>query len=120
MIQERKKNKSLIEKTKLLTIASYFSPAGDPAWSVVKELTSFTGEADGPDEVGESDLVVELHQGDIIVKQRVVIVWMDNDLGHTAWNLVSIWASLSLFSKVEGPLTQRISALRETTHEIKQ
>lgn len=53
--------------------------------------------------VGESDRVVELHQGDIIVKDGFIVLRMNDDLGHRVLHLVLVRANLTLSSKVNDP-----------------
>lgn len=69
---------------KVLTILTSFSPTGSPAQSSIEELAGAAGKADGSDVVGKSDWGEEPHQGKVIVVQCVVVVRMDDDLGHTA------------------------------------
>ena len=59
--------------------------------------------------VGESDRGAELHQGNIIVKDAFIVLWMNDDLGHRALHLVRVRANLSLSSKVNDPGTRDVS-----------
>lgn len=59
--------------------------------------------------VAESDEAVELHQGDVIVKGGVVVLRMDDDLGHGALHLVLVSSILALSSKVDDPGTGDMS-----------
>ena len=65
------------------------------------KLAGVTRQAYRSDVVIETDCAAELHQGDVVVKRCVIVVRMDDDLGHSAAKLMNIRAGLSLSSKVE-------------------
>lgn len=85
------------------TCVGKFPPASGIAGSSIVELAGVTCEADGPDVISKVDGVAELHEGDVIVKQGVVPVRMDDDLGHCSVHLINIRPTLSLSSKVNSP-----------------
>lgn len=94
---------------RILTVLSKFAPASGPAESGVVELAGATCQADWSDVVSESDGAAELHYSNVIVEQSVVVVRMDDDIGHSAGLLMDVGASLSLSSKVEGICTRGFS-----------
>lgn len=65
------------------------------------KLAGVTRQAYRFDVVIETDCAAELHQCDVVVKQCVIVVRMDDDLGQSAFNLMNIRSGLSLSSKVE-------------------
>lgn len=94
---------SKVEPLRILTGVGKFPPAGGIAQSSIVDLAGGVCKANGPGVVGESDGAVEFHEGDVVVEQGVVIVRMDDDLGHCAVHFVSIRPTLSLSSKVDSP-----------------
>ena len=64
----------------LLTSLSGGAPAGDPRHLASREVVGGGGEADGPDVLVEGDVLVQLHQGDVVVVGRGVIVPVGDDL----------------------------------------
>lgn len=82
------------------------APPGDPAGRWAVEPTGAARQTDRSDVVIEGNAAAELHQGDVIVEQCVVVVGMNDDLGDAAGNLIRVGPSLSLPSKVEGPWRQ--------------
>ena len=50
----------------LLTSLSGGAPAGDPRHLASREVVGGGGEADGPDVLVEGDVLVQLHQGDVV------------------------------------------------------
>lgn len=77
-----------------------------PAGSGGIELAEVTCQTAGSDVVGESDRAAKLHQGAIIVKDGLVVLRMNDDLGHRALYLILVTASLTLSSKVNDPGTR--------------
>ena len=71
-----------MQHERILTIISEFAPAGGPAGSRVEDLAGATCQANWSDVVIESDRAAELHQGNVIIEQCVVVVRMDDDLRH--------------------------------------
>lgn len=96
----------MVRLNKNLTILSEFAPASGPAGCGVVELTGATCQADRSDVVSEVDRAAELHQGNVVVQVRIVVVRVDKDLRHTLFHLMSVRPSLSLSPKVERPCTQ--------------
>lgn len=94
---------SKVELFRILTSVGKFPPAGGIAQSSIVDLAGGICKANGPGVVGESDGAVEFHEGDIVVEQGVIIVRMEDDLGHCAVHFVSIRPTLGLSSKVDSP-----------------
>lgn len=63
----------------LLTSLSGGSPAGDPRLLACWEIIGGGGQADGPDVLVQGDLLVQLHQGNVVVVGKGVIVLVGND-----------------------------------------
>lgn len=88
---------------KALTSVVGVSPSAGPTGRGVVEQAGAARQADGSDVVAVTDSTAELHQCNVVVKEGVVVVAMDDDLAHRANNFVWIGATLSLPSQVNGP-----------------
>lgn len=95
---------SILELQRILTRVRKFPPASGITECSIVDLTGAFCKADGPDVVSESDGAAEFHEGNVIVKQGLVPVRMDDDPRHCAVHLINIQPTLSLSSKVDNPV----------------
>lgn len=99
------------QNCKPLTTLIKSPPATGPTSCGVVELAGAARQTDGSDEVGVGDGAAELHQGNVVVEEGVVVVGMDDDPRHGAALFVRVGTALSLSSQVNGPCRWTVSGL---------
>ena len=88
------------------TVSADVTPTGSHAGGGTVEGAGAGGQADGPDVVGEGDSGAELHERDVVVEERVVVVGVRGDPRHGHARLVGVAARLHLTAQVDRPAAQ--------------